>query len=57
MDIPEKDIQTYIRLRKLLERTPSYRIYQETNKQILELLSSYGKEAEKEFFKEYTHRK
>ena len=37
-----------------MERTQSSRIYNETHTKIKELLSQYGIEAEKEFFKEYS---
>ncbi len=54
MDIPEKDILTYIRLRKTLERTSNYRVYTNIQNQINKLLEPFGgKSIEKEFFKIY----
>ncbi len=54
MEIPEKDLYTYIRLRKILERTQNNKVYKDTYTRIQELLKPYGENADKDFFREYS---
>lgn len=55
MEIPEKDLFTYVRLRKILERTRSTKVYHDTEKEINQLLDKYGgKSAEGIFFDHYS---